>query len=252
MYRTPSPRSLRILKHKVTALLEQSFHRCRSCLKHRRVLPPPKDCASFLETQLSQAEFRTVLEQPGAFVRDERMRKDLEVEEEPGWDYLLAHDPKEITPAHLYYKKRREEKLRKIKLQQEELELKRKSLSPKHRPSLLEYKPTIRLRPVNLFSAQFKRPPEAKQRYSQKVVLPRIGTVPLLQNSKSVHRISHSQSNSQVWQHFSAVFTQAETRHRLQVAKLADPRAKAVPAISIQRSESTAGKQKLPPRRKAA
>lgn len=237
----PSPRSLRILKHKVKVLLENSFHRCRSCLRHRRVPTPPKDCASFLETQLSQAEFRTVLEQPGAFVKDERMRKELEVDEEPGWDYLLAHDPKEITPVHLYYKKRREEQRSKVKLQQEELELKRRSLSPKHRPSLQEHKPTIRLRPVDFFSAQVKRPPNPKQHYSQNLVLPRISTVPLLQ-SQPVHRSFLTRSNGKLWQHFSTVFAQAEARHRQQVAKHA---AKAVPTISVQAAKSTLEKQQF-------
>ena len=247
---TPSPRGLRILKHKVATLLDQSFHRCRTCLKHRRVLPASKDCASVLETHLSQEEFERVLEQPGAFVSDERMRKELEVEEEPEWDYLLAHDPKEITPVHLYYKKRREEKTRKIKQQQEELELKRRSLSPKHRPSLLQYKPTIRLRPIDLFSSQFKPPPAPKRPSQQKLTLPRIGTVPLLQNSKPGHHISRSHNSSKMWLQFSAVFAQAETRHRLQVAKLADVRTKAPPTISIQESGDSAQKQRLLPRRK--
>jgi hypothetical protein len=203
-----------------------------------------------LETHLSQEEFERVLEQPGAFVSDERMRKELEVEEEPGWDYLLAHDPKDITPIHLYYKKKREEKTRKIKQQQEELELKRRSLSPKHRPSLLQYKPTIRLRPIDLFSSQFKPPPAPKRLYPQKLALPRIGTVPLLQNSKSGHHISRSHNSSKMWQQFSAVFAQAEARHRLQVAKLADKRTKALPTISIQDSGGSAQKQGLLPRRK--
>ena len=231
-----SPRSLRLLKHKVTTLLSRSFHRCGSCLKHRVVQPALEDCARFLEEQLSGPEFRCVLEAPAAFIRNESMRKQLQAMEEPSWDYLLAHDPEEITPVHLYYKQRREEKSRRIKQQQEELLLKRMSLSPKHRPSLVQSRPRFRLKPADLFEADSKFSDLKPTAHRHKVPLPRIDSVPLLHNKPMRHRAVRSQSNNKSWLQLTEAFSHAETKHRQQVAKLAELKVN-LPAISVQNAD---------------
>ena len=214
-----APCDLRLLKTKVARLLASSYARCRSCVRKHTITPQNADLSLFLEANLPRSEFELVVHDPHFFIPDSQLCKALIVDEEPSWDYLLAHDPEEITPLHLFYKKKNEEKRMRVKLQREELQRKRDG--KRERVSFPgTSKPIIRVRPAALFDQQvspYHIPIPLIS--SKKLTFPHIGSVPLLLGGTKPQLVRSKSTEKSVWKQLNDTFVEAERKYREKVAK---------------------------------